>query len=917
MKLIYSNFKKLLFLLLAIIACFTLVACGNEEDEEAEKILREALGSITIGDVSSLKNDFDISNFTNRHNLPISWQLIEADETLNLVKKDDNWTTVVVTPTKYTEDENGNQTNGWGKGTLRATVEYNGKTSYREWKLNVVPGEKSSILAIADARKAAKGTGVEVVGTVSFVTSNGFVVEDSTGGIYVYTSSAPAANVKPGAEVNVKGKTTLYNYQPEIESPTVKVTKEAPATGYDYSKAPSVEIKDLINAQPTDLDHYNIIVRITGQVVENYVYNDKKVGEYAIKDILTGAVAVLHDSTSNDVKSILKQKVGQYVSITVLAYDFHTQYQVWRHYGIVGTVEDAEAPSVSDDVAINNIKEEVEKLYKGKSFYKSLDLITSFNDGTITWSSNKPEIIANDGTYTKPSVDTEVELTYTIKVGNTEKTFKLTVTALALNEITIKEALAKIDQKEQIVMIKGVIIGQDADGYYYLADNTGVIYVREKLGNLKVGDTVRVIGSGYVYNLNSSSNPNQYIRQISGNYEVEKINETITPIAVVDANISDFDLNIPDKDFTTKVPAEELYGKIIKFTDVYLVVKGSYNNVYIATENSTNAPSLYIYYKSVGVDDLKQLQGKKVTITVVVYGYATSDGWRLGFLNREGDVTYSTSDEELLAKAKEEIEKIVSNGKEVTTDLTFPEQSSLSLLANAKYVWESSNTDILSNTGKYTSPSEDTEVTVTVKVYLDGNTSGTPSATYSYKVVVKVKTGATVAYNFDFGTEGKSGYNDGQDKEFIVKNTVTNTDFTFKSNTVQTATSNNAPHNNMGAFLVMAVSRDNSNHKGYSYFEFDLTGLNIVKIEFDYSWWSSSDAKNKNKVTKLELQVWNETNETWETAKSFLDTIDASVYKTLSYDVTSGTKFRIYGEVEAGTSKTNARVTIDNIKFYN
>src|SRR5690554_3856961 len=93
MKLFKLNAKKLFVLLLAFFASFALIACG---DDETDKILDEALGSITLGDVSTLNADFDISNFTNKHDLEITWELVDADDTLDLVKKNDQWTTVKV-----------------------------------------------------------------------------------------------------------------------------------------------------------------------------------------------------------------------------------------------------------------------------------------------------------------------------------------------------------------------------------------------------------------------------------------------------------------------------------------------------------------------------------------------------------------------------------------------------------------------------------------------------------------------------------------------------------------------------------------------------------------------------------------------------------------------------------------------------
>lgn len=923
MKLFKLNAKKLFVLLLAFFASFALIACG---DDETDKILDEALGSITLGDVSTLNADFDISNFTNKHDLEITWELVDADDTLDLVKKNDQWTTVKVTPSEYSEDANGNQNNPWGQGVLKATVEYNGKSKSREWTLHVVPGTKVEEFSLKDAKAAEDGTGVEVTGTVVLVTSNAFIIHDGTDGIVVFMGSAPAEDIKPGAEVLVKAEKGTYFGQPQLgttsNKPIVEVTKEAPAAGYDFSNVEEVAIKELNEATTENLDSFFRIVKITGQVLKDYISpaNGQKAGDYAIKDVLTNEVAVLSTSIAQSVKDALSTKVGEYVSIVIVTYEYHTQYQLWRHFGVPGTVEDAEEPTLSDEDIMESVKAQIADMFKNTEVYADLDLITEGDaGGTIVWSSNKPEVIDNDGKFTTPDEDTEVELTYTITVGELEETLKVTVTALALQVSTVLEAIEALDEKDTLVKIRGTIIGRDADDYYYLADDTGVVYVRQKLADddLKVGDKVEVIATGTVYNVRSSGNPNQYIRQVAGNYKVTKVDDVPTPIAVVDVSITDFDNTITAAEMTTKVPQEELFAKVVRFTDVYVVVKGNYSNAYLATEPNADAPSILVYHRSINDAKLKELEGKKVTVIAVVNGYHATDGWRISFMDRDGDLTFELTEQEQLDFAKDEIEKIVSDDKEIVGNLEFITESKFNAIKGAKYVWTTDNTDVIANDGKFTAPDEDTDVEVTVKVFLDGNTEGTPSATWTYTVTAKARTGEdTLTHNFDFGESEQTGYNEGQDKEVKVTNAVDNSEFTFKANTVQIATSKNAPHADTGAFLVMAVNRNNDKAPGYSFFEFDLAGMDIVKVEFDYSWWSSADSNNKADIEVLELQVWDENTEEWVTAESFLEDVDATKYQTLSHETGAGTKFRIFGAVKGGSSNKNIRIAIDNIKFY-
>lgn len=760
MKLFKFNSRKYLVLILTLVVSLMMVGCGNKKEVLEE--INSAISSITLGDVTTLKDSFDIRNTTNVGDLEIKWELVDADTTLKLEAKNVDWTTVVVTPTEYTEDAQGKQTNVWGKGTLRATVTKEEQSVSRDWTLNVVPGEKTNVLTVEGIKNSDEDTAVEITGIVRYIVSGkGFYVEDTTGAIYVFQDGALADGVVPGAKVNVKGKKVLYYGMPQVTEPVVSIVAAAPTTGYDYSKAPAVEIGDINKLTTTDLEAYGKIAKISGMVVRDYKSptNGQTVSQFAIIDSLTNETAAIYNSSSQAVKDLLATKVGDYVSIVIVINDFHSSQKVWRHYGIEGSIQDIEAPVLTDAEIIANAKAEVELQLKDKSFAADLDLPTSgIAGGTITWVSGNTAVVANDGKVTIPAVDTDVELTYTITSGETSTEYKVTVKILAVTLKTVKEATDVLDTADGMVMVEGVIIGQDVDGYYYLADETGVIYVRHKLADntLVVGNKVKVTGNGLVF-LNTNK---QYTRQISGNYSVVKVDDQIhtSPLAAVDATIADFDFTIKGEELRTKVPQELLYGKVVKF-NAFITIQGSYNNVYLATSTEAGAPKILVYYKSMGDADLRALAGKQVTITAVVYDYNVADGWRLGFLNREGDLAFELTEAEKLAIAKDEIEAVVTNDKAVGGDLGFFTDAKSSLISTTKYTWESNNVAVIANDGKFTAPTADTDVIITVKVFLDGNVEGTASATHTYTVKAKAPVAVVggVMISQAYGGGGNSG----------------------------------------------------------------------------------------------------------------------------------------------------------------
>jgi len=762
MKLLKLNTKKIIVLILAFVASFVMIAC---RDDEVLKQLEEAVNSITLGDTTALVEDMTILNTTNKHELEISWELVDVDATLKLEKVDDDYTKVIVTPTEYTENEEGEQTNAWGKGTLKATVSKDEKSFSRQWDLYVKPGEKPKQyveMTVAEAKAAEKTTTLEVSGKITYTAGFGFFVQDSTGGIYIYLSATPAENLIPGAEVIVQGEKDVYYNQPQIKAPIVTLTTAAPTGGYDYSSVTSMEIADINKIKATDTADYAKLVRITGQVIKDYKSpeNGNAVSAYAIQDSISGEVAAIHDDSPAALKTALNAKTGEYVSLVIVIYEYRTDTSVWRHFGVDGTLEDADAPVLTDEEIVARVVGEIETAFKNKSFATNLNLFTEGTaGGEVTWSSSNTDVLTNEGIITTPLTNTEVTLTYTITSGDETEEGTVKVTILAVQKTTVKEAIDKIDEEEQVVIVEGVIIGADSDDYYYLADETGVIFVRNKLAkdDLVVGNKVRVVATGTVYNRTS-----EFTRQLGANYTVTKLDEEIheSPLEAVEVEITDFDFTITEAEMATKVPAEENYGKIVTITAYFVKrTSGDYTDPYLAISLDTKSQAMIIHHKSLNRDKFDDLIDKEVTVTGVIYSYNKSSGWRFGFMDREGDLVVELTDTEKLAIAKDEIETVVTDDKVVNGDLDFFTDAKSEFLTDVKYTWESDDTAIIANDGKFNAPDADTDVVITVKVFLDGDTEGTASATYNYTVNAKAEVvdAGGVMISQVYGGGGNSG----------------------------------------------------------------------------------------------------------------------------------------------------------------
>ncbi|MDD4663209.1 MAG: lamin tail domain-containing protein, partial [Caldisericia bacterium] len=322
----------------------------------------------------------------------------------------------------------------------------------------------------------------------------------------------------------------------------------------------------------------------------------------------------------------------------------------------------------------------------------------------------------------------------------------------------VKAVIDQLGNSIDFVMFEGIIIGTDVDGYYYVADSEAIIYVRHKLSadSLAVGNSVQIIGKAAVY----TNTNKQYSRQISGNYKVVKLDELThdCPMTAIDALISDFDFTITVDNYLTAVSAETFYGKLVKF-DLYVTIQGTYNDVYLAESMETGAPKILIYYKSMDIDGLKALAGTKVKVTAVVYDYSISSGWRLGFLDREGDLEIPVvlSDAEKLAIAAAEIETIVKEGDEVSGNLGFITDTAMITIPGVKYTWTTDDLTAISATGVFTQPAADKTVAITVNCFLDGNIAGTPSATWTINVTAKGPKLSSVIISQVYGGGGNTG----------------------------------------------------------------------------------------------------------------------------------------------------------------
>ncbi len=619
MYILKRNAKRLLLVLVAFALSFGLIGCkGKDEEPTLQETLETAVGSIVLENVATLASNLVLPEKAGGE-YDIVWTVSES-EYAEIGTNRSGAPMLKVSRPESTE--------GYKAFVLTATISKDGATASREWEGYVKPlAEGVQVLTAAGVKAAEVNASVLIQGKVLIVCkSAGFWVADETGAVYVYGTPG---DVQPGDTVTVAGSKTIYYTLVEIENPGIVVDEEGDGT-YPYADVATVGTVDEITAfEATDQEKYGKVMTIEGFVVDD----PQGAYTYGIQDFKSGKSVTVYDSCTNkDALDKLKEMKGQYVKATVVVYDRHSN-GYWRVLAIASKIEAAEIPVLSDQEKVTTTKEQLTAAFDGKTIYADIALPTTndFEGLTISWASDKPEVLSAAGVKgTSTEIENVVKLTATITSGSLTETLEVTINVFMLAKTNVKYALYTSDLGGDTVWLEGKIIALDVDGYFYLADETGVIYVRTKLTDgVALGDSVKVIGKTSNYNNKNK----QYTRQMAAT-SITKLETEVTPVAAIQTTISNFPaLDVASGILTdlgyAQIKGNSAYGKIIEITG-YVQTRGTYGNIYLCETAEETSAGIYYYYKSTDQDAIKALVGKLVKFTCVVYDASSTEGWRLG-----------------------------------------------------------------------------------------------------------------------------------------------------------------------------------------------------------------------------------------------------------------------------------------------
>lgn len=378
---------------------------------------------------------------------------------------------------------------------------------------------------------------------------------------------------------------------------------------------------------------------------------------------------------------------------------------------------------------VENLADAVQKLSLDVNYLEvtsDIDLpSTGLHESTITWESSNTDVIANDGTVTRPAVDAgdvTVTLTATLTIGKATETKEFVLKVLESvpsTLITIAELNSDAYSDGDAVEIQGVVIGMIQGKGYHIADETGFSYVYTG-GDTEfaVGDEVRVMGYRKTYYNIIEVVDVESEKLISSGNDLPAY--TATTIADIYSN-----------DNTDS----SIYNEMISF-DGFVTLQGAYDNVYLSWYTAElELQQVEVYYKSgsqAKIDEVAALEGKFVNLESIFMDYYSSAPvhYRVS-VNAHDTVAEARAltDQEKanLSVAFVDLDILSTTG--VDYDLTL---NTTSDYTGATMVWTSSNEAVISTAGVVTQTAGQNEsVTLTVTA-----TVGTATATRTFTIEV-------------------------------------------------------------------------------------------------------------------------------------------------------------------------------------
>ncbi len=613
--------KKFLSLLLAVLALFTVAACGGKNTTTEN-------GDTTSGD--STTSQVDIDKVNSAKDLITVPERVDNDFTLNTsaaggvsISWTSNNSAIVVSGQNATVTRP-NYEDGDATVTLTATFTVGAYSDTKNYTVIVTKRESAAdynTTDIINIKNGGPSQSVSLRGVVGAITQavgdsglyvSGFVLIDNTSAIYVYGPKV-AQSVAVGDEIVINGTTEeRYNVLQVASPELVTVVSNNNSVAITGGAARGITVSNVMATE--DVKTYG------GQLMifEGVKITQDSYGNYKVNDATNSIGCYLSGTRTADMVSEFAW-LAEYKNDNAYNVLFYVAGQStsgkYRGYPIA-VIANEDLPEMTNE----------QKIYAASLLVSapsvamatgSLDLPTLINGVSVTWASNNTEYISNAGEVVKLPTDSDVvvRLTATLSIAGVdgqELTFDVTVKSAKTEYNKINDILATAADAD-IVTVQGIVFALAKYGYY-LYDGTGCIYVNNaKNTNFAipaVGDIVTVPNAEYdnfyYSNLVQKADP----VAATGSYTMPTAEEvTIAQIAAKSA-----------KDHTYEAHLVTITGT------VYKDKAGSYDGIYI---KDADGNKIYLNYGTSKTDPTKTYADKldtEVTITVVISQYHSSYG---------------------------------------------------------------------------------------------------------------------------------------------------------------------------------------------------------------------------------------------------------------------------------------------------
>ena len=375
---------------------------------------------------------------------------------------------------------------------------------------------------------------------------------------------------------------------------------------------------------------------------------------------------------------------------------------------------------------------------------------------TVSWTSDKPNVLSTDGTVTRPAVNTPNEtvvMTATITEGGVTRSMEKEFVVFAIESSQLLDSIGEIYSVKTgtYVKVEGVtVVGKMTEGFF-VSDGATILYIYDTntlYPFVQVGHVYDIEGY-YVLYFNAPQLENNASRPLTMKASSAAPSSLNGVASTVNAGIA-----------TKPAPSAanpmvynylSITGKIM-IDNQETVDSGRYNtflvdSTYTGTKviktlasgkaTAYETPAIVIYYKSINKAAVENLNGKQVTINVVLYGWRTDRNiWYAVYL---GDGT------EIEVAFENDADAVTAVKNTLTVPTSFIEASTMNL-RDAQYgatiEWSSSNEAVINSATGVVTPVEGEQTTVTLTATIE---KGTATETKTFTIKVGIPALSTIA----------------------------------------------------------------------------------------------------------------------------------------------------------------------------